>query len=239
MKKILFLFFISITLLGYAQKFQLTDPTGNSYTHGQTIDVFITDADLNYLEEYVEKILVVNLLTSNDLTVRAVRTDNLAAGMEVYSCFGGCPIDNNDITFPIPKDTCESYDLHLLPNGNVGLCEFQIDFMAEDESMTLYVNIEVHRVGVQEHKNANVSLTAYPNPASVNSFINISYTLTDKSNNNRLVIRNILGSSVMNIPLNPYENFVSIDTSPLVAGVYFYAIENKTQISIAKKLIVK
>jgi hypothetical protein len=61
----------------------------------------------------------------------------------------------------------------------------------------------------------------------------------DKSDNNRLVVRNIVGAKVISRLLNPQENNISMDLSHLKQGVYFYAIENKKQISIAKKLIIK
>jgi len=94
-------------------------------------------------------------------------------------------------------------------------------------------------LGIKGQKPDNVSLSAFPNPAPANSKVNVSYTLADKNDNNCLVIRNIMGAMVMSMPLNSYENNMAIDISNLKSGVYFYAIENKNHISIAKKLIVK
>jgi hypothetical protein len=118
------------------------------------------------------------------------------------------------------------------------LSKFKFEFTAEGETVTLHAIIDMCGVGIKEQSNATASLSAFPNPAPANSKINVSYTLADR-NGNRLVVRNILGAVVINIPLNPYENKVSIDASNLKSGVYFYAIENKNQISIARKLIVK
>jgi hypothetical protein len=96
----------------------------------------------------------------------------------------------------------------------------------------------MRRIGVKEQPSP-VSLSAYPNPAPANSTINVSYTLADNSNNHRLVIRNIMGAVVMNMPLAPENNTISINTAELKSGVYFYTLESNNQISVAKKLIVK
>jgi len=245
MKKILTLLFVGIALFGYAQKFQLTDPKGNPYADGQTISVTITEGDLNPFDgEYVTDIHVENLVDTEWL-MQTSRTNTLADGIEAYVCFGSCfPNDVFDIDYEFFEGLGASYALHLAPIDTLGvlhygLCQFKLDFIAEDQSMTLFVNIDVQSLGVKEQNPVNVSLAAYPNPAPANSLIHVSYTLANKNDDNRLVIRNILGTRVMNISLNPYTDRVSIDISPLVSGIYFYSIENRNSISIAKKLIVK
>jgi len=241
MKRIsILLLIIGITLAGYPQKFKLTDTDGNLYTNGHTISVNITEEDLNFIDEFVIDICV-NNITNTELNVRTLRTNlALPEGMVAYACFGMCPpADVLDISYDIEGDSSETYSLHLIPLSNIGLCKFQIEFMAAEESITLYMNIHVQPLEINDCSNSNVSLSAFPNPASANSEINISYTLTNKSNNNRLVIRNIMGTEVMTIPLKPNENSMLIDISALVPGIYFYAIENRNRIAIAKKLIVK
>jgi hypothetical protein len=89
---------------------------------------------------------------------------------------------------------------------------------------------------VKENISTNLFLSASPNPVPANAIVNVSYSIFD---NNNLIISNFLGAEVLNMPLNPHENKISIDVSTLKQGVYFYAIENKNQILIAKKLIVK
>ncbi|MCL2247530.1 MAG: T9SS type A sorting domain-containing protein [Lentimicrobiaceae bacterium] len=240
MKKILTLLLVGITLFGYAQKFQLTDPKGIPYAHEQIISATVTGADLDFQGEYVTDIKIENLI-GEEFSMRTFRTnDALIEGMTAYVCGGGLCYDS--LVFAIDFTLMEegdSYAVHLKPKGNFGLCKFKLDFMAEDQSMTLYVHLDVLPLGVQNHNDSKLSLSAFPNPANTHSTINVTYTLADKSINHRLVIRNIVGAEVISKPLNPYENTIAIETSPLVAGVYFYAIENKNQISIAKKLIVK
>jgi len=243
MKKLLTLLLISVFVIGYAQNFELTDSRENPYTDGDTISAIITTADLNFRDEYVIEILVKNL-TDFALDVKTSRTNIIVAnGMLAYVCFGECDDTGNiyDMDYLIEGDH-EPYALHLAPNDNIGLNMFKLEFWTKPDKtdkMTLYVEIDVTRIGVMELNHANVSLSAFPNPAPVNSRVSISYTLADKNSGNNLIIRNIMGAEVMSMPLNPGKNSASIDISPLVPGVYFYTIENKSHISIVRKLIVK
>jgi len=241
MKKVLtILFIICITLTCYAQKFQLTNLEGNLYTDGETIAVSITEEDLNTFDEYFTEFIVKNL-TGEELNIRTIRTNiEIVDGMQAYVCAGiACyPDDAFEIDLILEPESSENYALHLAPKGNFGMCKFKLDFMLAEEKITIFINIDVQQLGVAE-LNSTISLTAFPNPVPANSTVNISFTLADKNDINRLVIRNIVGSEVMNIPLNPYQESTSIDISPLVGGIYFYAIETQNQIVIAKKLIVK
>ena len=242
MKKILtLLLIVGIALTSYAQKFQLTDPNGTPYTNGQTINIDITHEDLTAFDEYVVKITIKNTSTE-DLNMRTIRENiAIAVGMFAYVCFGVCDETGEMLAMdcPIFEGGQDSFDLHLAPRGKFGLCQFKVDFMVPDESMTLYININVQELGVGVYDKKNASLSAFPNPTVAHSLLNVAYTLADRSHNNRLVVRNIVGGEVMNLPLNPNQNSITIDISSLVAGVYFYAIEDKKQIVIAKKLIVK
>jgi len=242
MKKILSVFFISISLLTYSQSFQLTDTIGgNLYNDGETLSSIITEADLNDSGEFSIAITV-NNLTGAELNMHTLRTNvTLIDEMSAYVCFGVC-LDSSVLAIDYEMFwEYEIYSLHLIPNGKFGLCQFKLEFWTEEnqaDKITLNVEMDMQNLGVTKNTIPNLSLSAYPNPSFVNSTINVAYTLADKSYSNKLVIKNILGTTVMTIPLNPYENLIAIDTSPLVSGVYFYAIENGNQISSAKKLIV-
>jgi hypothetical protein len=240
MKKILILFFVSISLLGYAQYFQLTDPKGSPFYDGQTILRTITEEDLNAIDStYAIEIVVVNL-TATELDIKTSRTNiTLVEGMSAYVCFGVChEEDIYDINYTVIENS-EPYSLHLKPNGNIGQCKFQIDFTAESQSITLYIEIDMLPLGAKENNNDNVFLNAYPNPVSVGLKVNVSYFIEDYHKIQNLVIRNIIGTEVIRMPLNPFDNIITFDTSSLKAGIYFYAIENNNQIYFSKKLIVK
>jgi len=240
MKKIIALLLVGICLMGYAQNFQVTDPKGNPYTNGETIAVTITEEDLDPFDSaFFIELNVVNLLAA-ELNVKTLRTNVVSVdGMEVWVCFGTClGPEDFEIEFAFEGDAI--YSLHIKPHNNFGLCKFKLDFWTTEDKtdiMTLNVEMDVKELGIKETPNT-ASLSAYPNPAPANSTISVSYSL-DNNETHNLVIRNLLGAEVMVLPLNPYENKVSVDISTLKQGAYFYAIENKNQMVIAKKLIVK
>jgi len=244
MKRILTLLLVCASLFGYAQKFQLTDLNGNPYSDGDKIYATINENNLTgpFNDFFIE--IKVQNLEERELTVNSLRENiKLVSGMVAFVCFGVCddPETGGQLSMSCDIEEGDSaiFSLHLVPKDKYGLNRFKIEFSAEGQTMTLYLDIDYTHVGVKEQNSEKVSLSAYPNPVVTGSNVNVSYVLADKSNSNKLVIRNILGSVVMSVPLNPYETAINVDTSPLVQGVYFYAIENKNQISIVKKLIVK
>jgi len=242
MRRVFTLLFMSLSLLGYAQQFQLSNLKGEPYSDGETISITITEDDLNFMEEFFIEIKVENL-TDTELNVKTLRTNTvLVDGMSAYVCFGNCfAPDVLAINCNILSNS-EIYSLHLTPNGKFGLSTFKLEFWSKEnasDKVTLFVNIDMQPLGIKEQTHQKVSLFAYPNPAPANSTIKISYTLATQNDNHHLKIRNILGTVVMDLPLNPFENSVAIDISNLVSGVYFYSMESNQQVSIAKKLIVK
>ncbi|MCL2291057.1 MAG: T9SS type A sorting domain-containing protein [Bacteroidetes bacterium] len=241
MKKLITLLFVGLFLSSFAQKFQLTDSEGNPYTNGQTIYATITVHDWHPIGDYRLNITMENLTASAlEMDTRCTAIE-LIEGAAVEVCLDGCLSGEIiEISTEIPEGGAKIYPLHILfPDNTFGLNRFKLEFMAGGETITLHAIIDMCGVGVKEQNNANVSLSAFPNPAPANSKINVSYTLADKNDKHRLVVRNILGAAVMDMPLNSYENNISIDASTLKSGVYLYTIETKNQISITRKLIVK
>jgi len=245
MKKLFTLLLVGLSLFGYAQKFQLLGENGK-LSDGDHISVNITVDDLDRFGQFVIAINVENL-TNTDLTVNTLRTNmELLEGMEALVCFWLCyESDKFDISAELPANQSEVYELKINPDTcfcYFGLNKFKLEFWTEPgqtDKITIFVNINMQPLGVKESNVARASLSTSPNPAPAGSLIKVLYTLPDKSNHYRLVIRNIMGAELLNMPLNPYEDYTFLDTSPLVSGIYFYSIENKNQTSIAKKLIVK
>jgi hypothetical protein len=163
--------------------------------------------------------------------------------MDLQVCFGSCCDESvYEIGATIDADLSVPFEIKLFPNGYYGLNKFRFEFWSEEDQsdkITLYVDIDMTQVEINELNNSSVSFSAFPNPVSANSMINVSYTLTERSADYYLIIRNLFGAQVLNIPISCGENFISVDISTLVSGIYFYSIENKNLISVSKKLIVK
>lgn len=77
----------------------------------------------------------------------------------------------------------------------------------------------------------------FPNPANQQTGIN--FQLPSPNSEARILLRNLLGSVVKEIKVTGAENKVSINTSDLNNGLYFYSILFENKIWSTKKLIVK
>ena len=80
-------------------------------------------------------------------------------------------------------------------------------------------------------------MRAYPNPASDN--VTIEYAYTGNSDNVKLVVKNMLGTTLLTKKLDANGNKVKVDVSEYNAGIYFYSIEADGRPLITKKLLVK
>jgi len=245
MKKLLTLILTSLFFFGYAQRdFVVADPKNDltPFTDGQTIQYTFTlkEIEANFGQEEI-KFTIINE-SSKRIEMHTLRTNvEIVEGVNPYVCFGTC-FDSTvmAISWPLDAGRGENYEFHFWPNGKTGFNKFKFEFWTkEDKSdlFTLHLEITILPGNSIKERNEQITLSAYPNPASLNSNITVSYSVDNAGNN--LVIRNILGAIVMSMPLNPYENTISIDATNLKAGIYFYAIENKSRIVAAKKLIIK
>jgi len=240
-KKLLCLLFVSFSLASYSQNFLLIDPSGNPYSDGDEITLSISENDL-VLDKYCVEIDIQNQ-TARGLRMNTLRTNtDLVEGMFSYACFGVCDETGEEYFMFWEVESSETYFLYLIPNGKIGLSKFKLEFWSDAEQadkITLFVNIDMQPLTIKGQSNEKVSLSAYPNPVQAGSTIHVTYSLPEPSNTHNFVIKNILGAEVMRIPLNPNEKNITVNTTSLVQGVYFYAIENKNRVSIVKKLIVK
>ncbi len=78
-------------------------------------------------------------------------------------------------------------------------------------------------------------VNAFPNPAV--STVSISYSNADA--NSLLVVYNMTGTVVREVPLNDGEGCMQVDVSSLPAGVYMYGIKSRANVYGIKKLVVK
>ncbi len=92
--------------------------------------------------------------------------------------------------------------------------------------------------GVKNNSMSEVSLNAYPNPASDN--VTIAYQLPQGNMAPAyLVVKNLIGKTVMTVPMPQASEKMMINVSDLTAGVYFYSIEQNSRALMTKKMIVK
>ena len=77
---------------------------------------------------------------------------------------------------------------------------------------------------------------AYPNP-TVNT-LNVAFGDIKGFNSGRIIIRNALGSELINKAININDNLTSIDVSSLERGVYLYTVQLDGQKFQTKKFAI-
>ena len=79
--------------------------------------------------------------------------------------------------------------------------------------------------------------TVYPNP--VREVAMIDYKLKDEEKDVKIILHNVLGSTVEEFELNPFENQLKFYTSEYNPGVYFYTLYIDNDGITTKKMIVR
>lgn len=77
----------------------------------------------------------------------------------------------------------------------------------------------------------------YPNPAS--SHATIDYDIMVPDTHAKVVIYNLLGNKVTEIPLEKEETNTKVSIDPLENGIYFYSLHVNGKQVAAKKMVVK
>jgi hypothetical protein len=68
------------------------------------------------------------------------------------------------------------------------------------------------------------SLSAYPNPYSVNTLITYNFSSIKSYSTASIVVFDMLGNMVKTINLNNSQGYVNMDRSKLAQGMYFYSL---------------
>ena len=77
---------------------------------------------------------------------------------------------------------------------------------------------------------------AYPNPAR--DQVSFDYSLPAGINEARVVVRDILGSTVKTSLITDQEGKLVINTEDLTSGLYFYSVIINDKIALSKKLVI-
>lgn len=107
--------------------------------------------------------------------------------------------------------------------------------MADSVSLTVYYT--TYGAGLSESGIGPTALSnGYPNPA--NNRVTIGYSIP-AGTDGAIVIRDVLGSAKKTVGLEEVSGKVSINTSDLGSGIYFYSLEVNGKTAQSKKLVVR
>jgi hypothetical protein len=177
------------------------------------------------------------------ISVKVQRIQNdTAAGHSSFFCWGGAcfPAATTESPFFFnlnPGDVDTTLEAKLDPLGHVGqsvvtYCFFDMDNPSDSDCVTF--NFNATAVGVDELSGNRALSVAAPNPAD--NYTVIGYATTAK--NVRLVISNLLGAVVKDLPLSDKQNSLVVSTSDLKTGIYIYSLQQESRIIASRKLIV-
>ena len=240
MKKFLLLFgfaFMAV-LLAYSQNLQLSDSAG-SIANNATIVKFGLPSD----EEVLSFIFVKNTSTDSiAVKVKRVEISTLSGTMNVF-CWGLCYdpsvfVSPDSIVIHAGRTDSTNFSGHYKPNGVSGNSTIRYVFYdANAPTDTVCVNVTFAAFPQGINDQANITLSnAYPNPAS--NLVNFSYSVRQNSNA-KLIIRNVLGSIVREADIAGTSGKLSINTSDLADGVYFYTFLVNGNSQVTKKLVIR
>jgi hypothetical protein len=243
MKKLLLLFWLAgvAVFYGYSQtNLSLIDSTG-AVANNSTRTISGSPSSLS-LDTY----MFIKNNSGAPIDVKCKKVELAAiSGTENYFCWGLC-FGNNVFVSPnaltIGAGDTNKFDFsgHYSPMDSVGITHMRYVFFNAanaNDSVCFNVNFDTRPAGVNtlSLKKEN-SVRVYPNPASDRA--NVEYLLP-AGTTAVLEIRNLLGSLVSQVALGDHAGKVTISTSEMVNGVYFYSLVENSQAVTTGKLVIR
>lgn len=241
-----FLLFISFSIAfmgsGFSQNLSIRDKNGKDLTN-QTTTVYIDQRRPVELAEF----FIVNPLSTDILVSVRKMEDKILAGAQNSFAL----VDKN-----IKADFSETENSLLIPAfliSNRG--DFLIEYYSEGKSGTSIITYQFYS---PDNLFEPVTLTVNfvsglfsssgvesipprisdPRPNPARDFAVFDYSLPSGTRSARLVVRNLTGTVVLDVPLSATGSRVRIETNSLNNGVYLYSFVVNEQIMLTRKLVI-
>jgi hypothetical protein len=243
MKKLLLSFiFLFIGTLAFSQSLSLSIG-GNALDPGATHQVICDPAD-EMVTEYIA-------CTNNGSATISVKTkkiihegDTLTGTINSF-CWGACfpPfVYESPSSIPIePGATSNDFYAEYSPEDVPGISKITYVFFDEnnrDDSVSVIVEWNASPAGIEQELLNQVNFSdAFPNPAS--NVIRINYNLPVEMAGASIVITNLLGAKVEEVPLNGLQGQLELPVNDMPNGIYFYSLNYRNNLAITKKLVVR
>ncbi len=222
-----------------AQSFMIKDEFGANIT-SQTVDVNST--------ETFNQIIYHAKVQNNSVSTKNVKVRRYKLNVSIFAindfCWTSCYDPNTDVSpfgIAIPSAATDTSFLTHYTHGESesGISTYKFVFFDVSnpaDSSFFIINFNI-TVGINEAKANAVLSNAYPNPSSV--FYSLKYDLNEYVQTAKVVMYDMLGKAVKEIPVNDRQGVLKINIEDLNAGVYFYSfiINNNKAIS-TKKIVV-
>jgi hypothetical protein len=226
-----------------AQSLQLQTQAGQVIHNGGTVGVLrsLYDTTTDVLIEIDMK----NISAASQ-TYKVKRTVKiLPSPQSSYFCFaGGCFSDTtnyspNSLTLA-PNTLDNNFSAHINPNSTKGSALVYYKFYNvnnANDTIGIYVQSEIWYSGVSSLSASQVELgPVFPNPA--NEKFNVEYTLNDNVSA-RLVLRNMLGSTILEEAVSGLNGKIQVNSSDLPEGIYFCSLFVDGKSVSTRKLVIR
>lgn len=229
------------------------------YSHAQLVILDsemddITDQTITVNGTADDSYFKVNVYLSNtgeetlEIFVRKIEMD-IADGAFITFCWKeSCfPPEVFDVQDPIvlegdqiTRETDFYIEFH---NGDTGgISEARYEFYSENESfdtVSVTVRFDISTTTFVNDFNARKNiLLSDPQPNPARGFTWINYSVPAGTSNAQIVVRNLLGKSILTENINFGSNRVRINTQGLNNGIYIYSLIIDNQIVESKRLVV-
>ncbi len=175
------------------------------------------------------------------------RTVSQIGGMQKnYYCIDNRCLDAKADEYSIrldPKQTVSNFYIALeagLSSGAsvVHYVVFNKNFPADAIEFDLNFNVNERSEREQIFSSKEITLfDLYPNPIS--DYAQMDYKIHNERTKAKIILHNLLGSLMEELPLDPHETRLKIRVESLDAGIYFYTLYVDNESMITRKLIIK
>ena len=234
--------FCLTSAITFAQSLQISDESG-IVPNGTELYVW-GDSGLATL---IKKELDVRNISGGTIDVKVKKIETtMVTGSSSLICFAGACypsyifVSTNSSTL-IQNGLDTSFAGDYKPKGHLGesiITYVFFDINNINDSAWVTVRFNATPVAVSEAQMLKPSISnPYPNPANLNC--TISYSVPKSINSAKFVLQDIIGSKVAENCINDKEGKLTINTSLLTEGLYFYSFFLDGKLFQTRKLIIK
>lgn len=225
-------------LTGRAQNLTLSNNDG----------IFLNDSSI-FMQGDTGSLLVIHMYITNnaatDLEVKVrKRYISVIPDSEPTICWaGGCTdvgtfvSDPQTLTAGLTDST--SFTADYDSKGHSGTSVVVYTFFNTNnvyDTVCFIAHFTCNLTGIEDNANNGTISLAYPNPSNKATYIN--YTLSETDYNAKVVVSDMIGNEIKEIPVAEKEGKVRIDTYDMAEGIYFYSFILNNKIYYTKKLVV-
>lgn len=110
------------------------------------------------------------------------------------------------------------------------------DMNNPNDSVSTIITWTTWATGIQTISSTKTSYNAFPNPAE--KFVSISYTIAENITSAHLVVLDVIGNEILQMPTTGKNGEIKLDVSSLSSGIYFYGFKADGKLLSSKKIVI-